>query len=410
MRYFEKRRQSLFSLRMMNFSTAIGCDNILSMKRIYLDNAATSWPKAPGVGESMKDFIENGVVNPNRTESALSFSLFETIYGLREMICTLYNYSHPECVCFTNNVTEALNLVMKGLLKSTDHVIVSGAEHNAVMRPLVQCGAEYSLIPCDSRGYCDCTHLEELVRKNTKAVIVCHSGNVSGAVQDLTPVAEFVKKHNLMFFVDAAQSSPFIPLDMEKYNLTGVCFTCHKSFLGPEGVGGVILRKDTALTIPPLIAGGTGSESDSILIPSSLPDRLTAGTENLPGLVGTACALRYTLSNLSLLRDNCHSMTHRLMEGIAGIPSLTVKGAGMDDVRTSVVSVVSSKHDIAAISSELLERGNIETRVGLHCAPMAHRALGTFPTGTLRFSPGPFTTADEIDETIRILKEIENED
>ncbi len=380
------------------------------MKRIYLDNAATSWPKAPGVGECMKNFIENGVVNPNRTESALSFSLFETIYGLREMIGTLYNYSHPECVCFTNNVTEALNLVIKGLLNPSDHVIVSGAEHNAVMRPLVQCGVQYSLIPCDSRGYCDYTHLEDLIRKNTKAVIVCHAGNVSGAIQNLEPLASFTKKHGLMFFVDAAQSSPFVTLDMEKYNLSGVCFTCHKSFLGPEGVGGVLLRKEIALTIPPLIAGGTGSESDSILIPSSLPDRLTAGTENLPGLVGTECALRYTLDNLSSLRDNYHMMTRRLMEGIAGIPSITVKGAGINDARTGVVSVVSSKHDIAFLSSELLERGNIETRVGLHCAPMAHRAIGTFPTGTLRFSPGPFTRADEIDETVRILKEIENED
>ncbi len=380
------------------------------MKRIYLDNAATSWPKAPGVGDRMKDFIENGVVNPNRTESALSFSLFETLYTLREMIAGLYNYNHPECICFTNNVTEAVNLVIKGLFGPSDHVIISHSEHNAVMRPLVQCGVRYSMIPSDMRGYSDLSNLENLLEKNTKAVILCHAGNVSGSVQDLTRIAEFTKKHKLMFFVDAAQSSPFIPLDMEKDNLTGVLFTCHKSFLGPEGVGGVLLRKDTALTIKPLIAGGTGSESDSILIPSSLPDRLTAGTENLPGLVGTSCALKYTLDNLSTLGKNSESMTLRLMEGIMKIPSLTIKGAAIGDKRTSVVSVVSSRHDIAMISSELLARGNIETRVGLHCAPMAHRALGTFPTGTLRFSPGPFTTADEIDETLKILEEIENED
>lgn len=380
------------------------------MKRIYLDNAATSWPKAPGVGDRMKDFIENGVVNPNRTESALSFSLFETIYSLRDMISKLYNYSHPECICFTNNVTEAVNFVIKGLLNPSDHVIISSCEHNAVMRPLVQCGISYSMIESDRRGYCDYTHLSDLVEQNTKAVIVSQAGNVSGAVQDLEPLAEFTKKHNLMFFVDAAQSSPFVPLDMEKNNITGVLFTCHKSFLGPEGVGGVLLEKNTALSIKPLIAGGTGSESDSILIPSSLPDRLTAGTENLPGLVGTECALKYTLENLPALRENAMNMTLRLMEGIERIPSLTIKGAGINDRRTSVVSVISSRHDIATISSSLLERGNIETRVGLHCAPMAHRTLGTFPSGTLRFSPGPFTTEDEIDETLRILKEIEIED
>jgi selenocysteine lyase/cysteine desulfurase len=380
------------------------------MQRIYLDNAATSWPKAPGVGEAMKNYIECGVVNPNRTESALSFSLFETIYSLREMIGALYNYPHPECIAFTNNVTEALNLVIKGLFTKEDHVIISAGEHNAVMRTLVQTGVQYSMIPADRSGYNDYSTLESLLRENTRAVVVCHGSNVSGCVQNLEPVAAFTKKHNLMFFIDAAQTSPFVDIDMDAYNLTGVCFTCHKSFLGPEGLGGVILRRETSETLPPLVAGGTGSESDSILIPSTLPDRFDAGTENLPGLVGTACALGYTLENKEKLRDNAERMTKTLMEGIAAVPSLTIKGAGMNEPRTSVVSVVSGKHDIAYISSELLKRGNIETRVGLHCAPMAHRALGTFPTGTLRFSPGPFTTKDEIDTTLRILREIENED
>ncbi len=380
------------------------------MRRIYLDNAATSYPKAPGVGDAMKDYIENGVVNLNRTESALSFSLFDTLYSLREMISYLYSYNHPEAVCFTNNVTEALNLVIKGLLKPTDHVIISSGEHNAVMRPLVQCGIEYSLIPSDRKGFNDYSTLENLIRKNTKAVIMCHAGNVSGAVQSLDEISEFTKKHGLMFFIDAAQSSPFVPVDMEKQNITGVCFTCHKSFLGPEGVGGVLLRREIADTISPLVSGGTGSESDSILIPSSLPDRLTAGTENLPGLVGTKRALEYTLSNLDCLRDNTRRMTELLMEGISSLPSLSIRGAEIEDRRTGVVSVVSSKHDTASISDLLLERAGIETRVGLHCAPMAHKAMGTFPTGTLRFSPGPFTTEDEIETTLKTLKEIEDED
>ncbi len=377
------------------------------MKRIYLDNAATSWPKAPGVGESMKAFIEEGVVNPNRTESALSFSLFETLYSLREKIASLYNYPHPECIAFTSSVTEALNMVIKGLFSEKDHVIISSSEHNAVMRPLTQTGVHYSLIPSDRRGYNDCSSLESLLERNTRAVIMCHASNVSGAVQDLEEIAEFTEKHNLLFFLDAAQSSPFAEIDMDKYNLAGVAFTCHKSFLGPEGCGGVILRRDIAETIPPLVSGGTGSESDSILIPSTLPDRLNAGTENLPGLIGTEKALGYTIGNISGLRASALEMTLRLMEGIMRIPSLTIKGAGINDPRTSVVSVTSSRNDIAYISSELLKEGNIETRVGLHCAPMAHRALGTFPTGTLRFSPGPFTTKDEIDETLEILGRIE---
>lgn len=380
-----------------------------SMKRIYLDNAATSFPKAPGVGDSIKQYLEEGVINSNRTESNLSFSLFETLYSLREKIAHIYSYPHPETICFTKNATEAINCIIKGLLSPQDHCILSSNEHNAVMRPIVQSNISYSLINSDEKGFNDYSNLSSIVRKNTKATFISLSGNVSGAVQELEEISEFCTKHSILLFIDAAQGSPFVPISMEELNISGICFTCHKGFLGPEGVGGYILKKDLALKINPLISGGTGSQSDSIFVPTTLPDRLSAGTENIPGLIGVNHALNYLLSNFDTLRKNEMDMTHRLIDGILSLDKYRLVGAGINDKRTSVVSITSSFIDNATLSSLLLERGNIETRVGLHCAVMAHKSLKTFPSGTLRFSTGPFTTKDEIDTTLTLLKEIRDE-
>lgn len=379
------------------------------MKRIYLDNAATSYPKAPGLGSVIAQYIENSSVNLNRTESSESFSVFETIYGLRENLCALYNYNHPESIAFTKNVTESLNWIIKGLLTEKDHVIVSSNEHNAMMRPLVQMGIQFDRIPSNNHGFADYCKLESLIRPNTKAILINGAGNVSGAIEDLSIPAEIAKKHNLLFFIDAAQASPFVDIDMQKLNLAGVAFTGHKSFLGPQGTGGMILRRDIAETINPLIAGGTGSESDRETIPTSLPDRLTPGTENLPGLVGLAHSVKYVMENKKALYERIMERTEKLYLGLEAIDGIAIKGPSLNERRTGVISITSDKKDIAEISSLLLERGGIETRVGLHCSPSAHKSLGTFPTGTLRFSPGPFTTDDEIETTISLIKEIIND-
>ena len=378
------------------------------MNRIYLDNAATSFPKAPFLGSVVASFIDNVSVNLNRTESNESFALFDTIYSLRENLCTIYNYNHPEAIAFTKNVTEAINWIIKGLFKSEDHVIVSSNEHNAVMRPIVQENIAFDRIPSDQKGYADYSKLESLIRPNTKAMIINAAGNVSGAIQNLTIPAEIAKKHNIMLFLDCAQASPYIDIDMKDLNLAGVAFTGHKSFLGPQGTGGMLLRRDIAESINPLISGGTGSESDKETIPTSLPDRLTPGTENLPGLVGLAHSVKYILDNKESLYSNVMKRTEELYLGIEKIDGIKIVGPRLQDKRTGIVSITSEKMDIAKISSLLLERGRIETRVGLHCSPSAHKSLHTFPTGTLRFSPGPFTTKDEIDFTLSILKEIVN--
>ncbi len=376
------------------------------MNRIYLDNAATSFPKAPGLGKALAEYIENGVVNPNRTESALSYRAFDVSYALREHISSLYNYPHPECIAFTRNITEALNWLIKGLLERQDHVIVSSNEHNAVMRPLRQMGIDYSIIPSSSHGFNDYSSLPSLIKPNTRAIIINAAGNVSGAIQDLETPAEYAKNHNLLFIIDSAQASPFVEIDMEKLNASAVAFTGHKGLLGPQGIGGAIIRKELALSIAPLISGGTGSRSDSEDVPDLLPDRLNPGTDNMPGIIGLEHSLSYISKNLSSLYDNEREMTKMLIEGLYKINGIILFGAGLEENRTNVVSIETEGIDEAEVSALLLERGGIETRVGLHCSPSSHKTLGTFPRGTLRFSPGPFTTKDEINYTLTLLKEI----
>lgn len=379
------------------------------MKRIYLDNAATSFPKAPGIAEEMRCFLEEDCLNPNRTESGRAYELFDKIYTLRCTLAKLYDHNSPESVIFTRSVTESLNWVIKGLFSNTDHIIVTSSEHNAVMRPLVQCNIPFSRIPADIQGYSKLECVESLIQPNTKAMIINACGNVSGHVEDIYSLADIAKKHGLLFFVDSAQASPYINLSMKELNAAGICFTGHKGFLGPEGIGGMVLRKDIAFTIKPLIIGGTGSESDSEEIPHCLPDRLESGTLNLPGILGLKKAVDFTLENLEELRLKIQTNTQRLYAGLEKIEGIEIVGAKLESKRTNVISIISQKKDIAQISALLLEKGGIETRVGLHCSPAAHKTIGTFPNGTLRFSPSPFTTLDEIDETLACLKEIMDE-
>ena len=376
------------------------------MRRIYLDNAATSFPKAPGIGDVIKTFLERDCTNINRTSGAGEFPVFDSLYNLRSDLSEMLGFGTPESVCLSSGVTESLNLVISGLFSKEDHVLVSSCEHNSVMRPLVQRGIQFSRIPCDKEGYIVLEGAKDLIRPNTRAMIICAAGNVTGAIQDIEKIAQFAHDNNLLLIFDAAQAIPNVDFNMEKNHIAAVVFSGHKGLMGPEGTGGIALRKDIALSIPPLISGGTGSQSDSEDVPVTLPDRLEAGTQNLPGLLALAESVRYVRRNLGAIRTNERRMTELLYEGLLSIKGLRMVGAPLNRPRTSVISVVSDKMDIAEISAQLSERYGIETRVGMHCSPSSHRSLGTFPGGTLRFSPGPFTMKDEVFLTIDALQTI----
>ena len=378
------------------------------MNRIYLDNASTAFPKAPGTAEAISGYITSGCINLYRTESRLSESGFDVLMSLRSMLSSLYGYNHMECIAFTRSITESMNWIIKGLFSSGDRVAVTANEHNAVMRPLRQVGVEVFRIPSDREGYTLWEAADSILPPGVKGLIVNAAGNVSGAVQDLGKAAETARRYRIPLIVDTAQSSPYTSIDMEDLGIAALGFTGHKGFLGPEGTGGMILRRDLAQMISPLIAGGTGSESDSEDLPHTLPERLSPGTENLTGLTGLEASMRFTLEHRAELNANAMAMTERLYEGLSSIRGISIAGAPIDKPRVPIISITCDTMDIAEIAAQLLERSNIETRVGLHCAPSAHRSLGTFPTGTLRFSPGPFTTEDDIDTAIATMKEIVN--
>ena len=371
-----------------------------------MDNAATCFPKAPGIGETIRLFLEQDCVNLNRTNSPKSLSSFDRLYHLRETLASLFGLSTPESICFSSGITESLNQIIKGLFTPQDHILVSSCEHNSVMRPLVQNRIPFSRIPCDSQGYLITSAVRNLIQSNTKAMVIGAAGNVSGAIQDIETIAHIAYENELSLFIDSAQAIPNIKINMEKLHIAGIAFTGHKGLLGPEGTGGLAIKKSIALEIEPLISGGTGSQSDSEEIPTTLPDRLEAGTQNIPGLLALDNSLSYVIENRETLLQNERKMTEKLYEGLSAIPGIRIVGAPLDRPRTNVISIVSSARDIAEISALLSERYNIDTRVGMHCSPSSHIALGTFPGGTLRFSPGPFTTADEVNTTLGAMEEI----
>ena len=380
------------------------------MNYIYLDNASTTFPKAPNVASAMADYITNSGININRGSYALAYDVEDIIYTTRQRLHTLFNGHDPSHVIFTQNVTMSLNMVIKGLLKAGDHVLVSSMEHNAVMRPLTQLldkGIAFDTIPCDSTGSIQMDSIEPLIRPNTVALIINHASNVCGTTQPLESIGPICKAHNLQFIVDAAQTAGVIPIDVKACHIDALCFTGHKGLLGPQGIGGIILTKEMAQTITPLIAGGTGSFSHLETLPTHMPDAFEAGTLNLPGIIGLNEGLSYIESQGM---ENIHNhelvLTQSFLEGLQSIDGINIVGKQNIQDRTAVVSITIDSMDLASIAYELESTYHIMTRVGLHCAPRAHQTLGTYPEGTIRFSFGYANTLKDVESALSALNTI----
>ena len=380
------------------------------MNYIYLDNASTTFPKAPTVATAMSDYITNRGININRGSYALAYDVEDIIYTTRQRLHTLFNGQDPAHVIFTQNVTMSLNMVIKGLLKAGDHVLVSSMEHNAVMRPLTQLldeGITFDTIPCDSTGSIQMDSIEPLIRPNTVALIINHASNVCGTIQPLKSIGPICKAHNLQFIVDAAQTAGVIPIDVKACHIDALCFTGHKGLLGPQGIGGIILTKEMAQTLTPLIAGGTGSFSHLETMPTHMPDAFEAGTLNLPGIIGLNEGLDYIESQGM---ENIHNhelvLTQSFLEGLQSIDGINIVGKQNIQDRTAVVSITIDGMDPANIAYELESTYHIMTRVGLHCAPRAHQTLGTYPEGTVRFSFGYANTHKDVESALSALNTI----
>ena len=380
------------------------------MDYIYLDNASTSFPKAPTVATAMSDYITNRGININRGSYSLAYDVEDIIYTTRQRLHTLFNGHDPSHVIFTLNVTMSLNMVIKGLLKAGDHVLVSSMEHNAVMRPLTQLldkGITFDIIPCDVTGSIELDSIKSLIHPNTVAIITNHASNVCGTFQPLESIGSICKAHNLQFIVDAAQTAGVIPIDMKACHIDALCFTGHKGLLGPQGIGGIILTKEMAQTLTPLIAGGTGSFSHLETMPTHMPDAFESGTLNLPGIIGLNEGLSYIESQgMENIHNHELALTQAFLEGLQSIDGINIVGKQNIQDRTAVVSITIDGMDPANIAYELESTYHIMTRVGLHCAPRAHQTLGTFPEGTVRFSFGYTNTLEDVEAALSALNTI----
>jgi cysteine desulfurase family protein len=380
------------------------------MDKIYFDNGSTSFPKAPGVGKAMCSLVEHACFNINRGGYEGAYELADTVFDTRERLCALFNFPHPQNVVFMPSVTFSLNFLLKGLLRQGDHVIVSSMEHNAVMRPLTQLsaqGVEFTALPCARDGSLDPVLLETALRPNTRAVVMTHASNVCGTVMPIEEVGRFCKAHNLFFILDSAQSAGVIPIDFQALGLSALAFTGHKGLLGPQGIGGMIVTDELAGLLDPLVSGGTGSLSHSEEIPSFLPDKLEPGTQNLPGIVGLNAALQYLeQTGPEAILEKELSLTGRFIAGLDALQGVRLAGKRELQGRTSVVSLDFEGLDNAQVAFLLDSQYGIMTRCGLHCAPRAHKTLGTYPQGTVRFAFGHFNTPEQVDQGLEALEVI----
>jgi len=383
------------------------------MDGIYLDNAATSFPKPIQVSQAVYRYMTDLGCSVNRGCYTSAYAMEEVVFETRERISSLFGGDDCRNVVFTKSITEGLNLLLKGYLKPGDHVLVSSMEHNAVMRPLRQLeqrGVSFTRIPCTTDGELVIGAMEDCLRVNTKAVVMMHASNVCGTIMPLIQVGEFCRKHGLRFFVDSAQTAGVFPIDMQKMNISALAFTGHKGLLAPQGIGGVVLREGLGKEIEPLISGGTGSISHTESIPDFMPDRLEAGTPNLPGIVGLHAALGWLESTgMERIRTHELELTELFISGLKEMENrglIRVIGKRNCENRTGVVSIQMANMDLAQAAYFLDSQYGVMTRVGLHCAPSAHQTLGTYPTGTIRFSFGWFNTLKDVEATLSALEEI----
>lgn len=374
---------------------------------IYLDNAATTIRKPPQVVDAVVRAMSSFGNSARGThEGALTAS--RTIYDARCKAAALFGCPRADHVVFTANSTEALNIAINGLIRAGDHVISTDLEHNSVLRPLYRLRDERDVsldfVPADRQGNLDYADFERLLRPNTRAIVCTHASNLTGNAVDLARAGEIAHRHGVLFLVDASQSAGVLPIDMERMYIDILCFTGHKSLMGPQGTGGLCLRGDHG--IRPWKVGGTGVQTYSERQPEQLPVRLEAGTLNGHGIAGLSAALDFIAeTGVKAIHAHETALMRRFYEGVRDIPGVTVYGDFTHE-RTAVVALNLAGHDSGEVADALAEDYGIATRSGAHCAPRLHRALGTEEQGAVRFSFGWYNTAEEADAAVRAIREL----
>ena len=375
---------------------------------IYLDNAATTFPKPDVVYDAVMDCMKNYCANPGRAGHKLSLRAGREIYDTRENLAKLFNIDNPMNIIFTSNATESLNLAIKGLLKKGDHVITTSMEHNSVIRPIMaleKIGVENTIVDCDEEGFLDINDLEKAIKPNTKLIVTTHASNVFGTLIDIKEVGLVAKKNNITYLVDASQTAGVYDIDVKNMNIDILATAGHKSLLGPQGVG--ILYIKEGIDLDTLKEGGTGSQSEYLFQPQMLPDKYESGTHNTPAIAGLNAGVKYILDNIDDIRRKEEELCEYMLSRLDEIKDIKIYGTKDIKKRVPVISINIADVDSGEITFILDSKYDIATRSGLHCSPLAHKTVGTIKQGTVGFSIGYFNTKDDIDRVIDALKKIE---
>ena len=378
---------------------------------IYPDNGATTFPKPEIVYDSINKALREYGANPGRSGHRLALEAGRLIYDSRDVLCRLFNIDNPMNIIFTYNATDGLNLAIKGLLKPGDHVITTSMEHNSVLRPLKtleKLGIETTIVQCDETGAIDINEIEKSITDDTKLVITTHASNVTGTIFPIKEIGELTKKYDLIYMVDAAQTAGVYDIDVKDMNIDILVFPGHKSLLGPQGTGGVYIKEGIEIT--QMKEGGTGSKSDTLIHPDILPDKFESGTPNTPGIVGLGAGVNYILSKgIENIRNHELDLARHFIEELKKIDSVILYGPKDITKQAPVISLNIGDSDSSEVSYVLDQAFDIGVRPGLHCAPLAHKTIGTFERGTVRFSIGPFNTHEHIEKSIMAIKRIAEE-
>ncbi len=377
---------------------------------IYLDNAATTLKKPECVVQAVTDALSSAG-SPGRGAHPASLKGSRIVYGTRVLLAELFGADSPDQIAFTMNATEALNMALFGLLHPGDHVITTAAEHNSVLRPLYALekqGVELTILPCDSLGRFEVQGFEREIRSNTRMIVCTHGSNLTGNLTDLSAVGQIAKRHDLLFVVDASQTAGVFPIHMKEMHIDVVCFTGHKSLLGPQGTGGLAVR--SGLAVHPLLSGGSGVQTYLKEHPKEMPAALEAGTLNVHGLSGLNAALSYIREEgMDLLRERELKLAEGFYQEVSSIPGVTVYGDFSNGMRCPIVTMNIRNYDSSRVADVLAEEYGIAVRPGAHCAPLLHQALGTVEQGAVRFSFSHSNTEKEMLEAVRAVREITEE-
>ncbi|TCO78034.1 aminotransferase class V-fold PLP-dependent enzyme [Marinisporobacter balticus] len=375
---------------------------------IYLDNAATTYPKPENVYVAMDKCMREYGANPGRSGHKLALEAGRAIHNTRELICKLFNIDNPMQLIFTCNATDSLNLALKGILKPGDHVITTSMEHNSMIRPIVTLealGVEYTMVQCDVSGMLDPTRIEKEIKANTKLIATTHASNVTGTLMPIEKIGEIAKINDILFLVDAAQTAGVYKIDVEKMNIDLLAAPGHKGLLGPQGTGILYIREGVVLQ--QMKEGGTGSKSELLTQPEIIPDRYESGTPNTPGIVGLGAGIEFILKEgLDKIQKHEEALTGYMISELQKIEKIRIYGPKDEKKQAAVIAINIGDEDSSEVSYVLDKVFNIAVRAGLHCAPIAHKTIGTFEQGVVRFSLGYFTTKDDIEKAVDALKKI----